>query len=117
MLSVSKMILINHITAKGGGMKTVRIYKINCTRAFMVSEQGGGYSLTPWGKNTPYYQGSDDGGREYVLPEKFVVAETKYTEKMIYQDDLACPLYKKYGQPAIVGFDGAEYILRRKTTG
>jgi hypothetical protein len=94
----------------------VKIYKITCTRAFMANEQGTGYSLTPWGRNTPHYQGSDDGGREYVLPSSFVVGETKYTEKMIYQGDIACPLFKKYDQPAIVGKNGAEYILRQKPT-
>jgi len=97
-------------------MKTVRIYKIDCTRAFMASEQGTGYSLTPWGKNTPHYQGSDDGGTYYILPDGFELAETKYTEKIIYQGDLACPLFKKYGQPAIAGSDGTDYILRQKPT-
>jgi hypothetical protein len=55
---------------------TVTIYKIAVLEAYMMSEQGTCFSLRPWGQNTDYYKGDDDGGREYVLPDGYELAET-----------------------------------------
>ena len=65
-------------------MATVTIYKVDCTRAYMMSEQGTGYSLEPWGSNTDYYEGDDDGGREYVLPDGYKVAPNTIGEPCIW---------------------------------
>lgn len=43
-------------------MAEIKIYKITCTRAVMMDEQGEGYSLYPWGDDTCSYEGYDDGG-------------------------------------------------------
>jgi len=50
-------------------MKTVTLYKIEVTKAYQMAEQGTGYSLEPWSGNTAYYEGADDGGKEYALPD------------------------------------------------
>jgi len=63
----------------------IKIYKINVDQAYVASsEQGTHYSLRPWGKNTPYYQGDDDGGRDYVLPPGYELSTTQYGEPAIY---------------------------------
>lgn len=65
-------------------MTTATIYKITCTKAYMMAEQGTRYSLQPWGCNTPHYNGTDDGGSEYVLPSGYHAAETTCGETMIF---------------------------------
>jgi len=50
------------------------LYKVTCTKAYLAfDELGDNYSLTPWENNTTYYEGYDDGGRWYILPENIVV--------------------------------------------
>jgi hypothetical protein len=59
-------------------MKKVTIYKITVTKAYVASmELGTRYSLSPWGENTTEYEGYDDGGHQYELPEGFFVAESQ----------------------------------------
>ena len=65
-------------------MKTVKIYKITCTKAYSISEQGIGFSLNPWGENTDTIEGFDDGGKFYDLPDGFEVAESKFDSLEIY---------------------------------
>ena len=55
-------------------MTTVTIYEITCTRGFQMCETGVGYSLEPWGDNTVIYEGCDDGGEQYALPEGYALA-------------------------------------------
>ena len=38
-------------------MATINAYRSTITKAYSISEIGSGYSLTPWGHNTPYYEG------------------------------------------------------------
>ena len=54
-------------------MQKIRIYKVTITKSYMADEQGVGYSLRPWGNDTDYYQGYDDGGQWYNLPERYSV--------------------------------------------
>lgn len=68
-------------------MKRVKIYVVECTQAYSMSEQGVGFSLRPWGDDTEYYQGDDDGGTYYDLPENYELSETKYGEPAIYRKD------------------------------
>ena len=53
----------------------VKIYKIECDQAFMAGETGERFSLHPWGTNTEYYHGCDDGGEDYVLPDGYSLGE------------------------------------------
>jgi hypothetical protein len=54
-------------------MKTVRIYTQTVYAAYLASETGDHFALTPWDKNTPTYQGEDDGGKSYILPEGYTL--------------------------------------------
>lgn len=67
-------------------MNTVTIYKVECTKAYQMSEQGAGYSLTPWGNNTDHYEGHNDGGRLYTFPEGYAVAECNGGTEEIYDE-------------------------------
>ena len=87
-------------------MAEIKIYKITCTRAVMMDEQGEGYSLYPWGDDTCSYEGYDDGGKMYVLPDGYEVGRSQYGEKCIYNARGSyCPLTKQYNSPAIVDAD------------
>ena len=75
-------------------MNTVKIYKRTCTKGYMMDEQGETYSLTPWGDDTPYYTGYDDGGEDYILPDNYELGETTSGEKAIFGPDGAyCDIY------------------------
>jgi len=67
-------------------MNTVTIYKVECTKAYQMNEQGTGYSLTPWGNNTDHYEGDDDGGRLYTLPEGYTVAQCNSDTNELYDE-------------------------------
>jgi len=57
-------------------MNTITLYKVTCTKAYQMTEQGTGYSLHPWSGNTEHYEGHDDGGRLYALPEGYYESRT-----------------------------------------
>ena len=88
-------------------MKIVKIYKTKCTKAHMMSEQGEGYSLSPWGINTLEYEGDDDGGREYQLPPGFEIAEMgKSGERGIFRGAQHYHIrVHSSGHPQLVGSD------------
>lgn len=74
-------------------MKTVKLYKITCTKAFVASaELGSGFSLTPWGNDTEYYEGYDDGGKDYILPDGYEVAKSNGGTMEIYKGDVCCSI-------------------------
>lgn len=83
-------------------MNTAKIYKITITKAYMMSEQGEGYSLRPWGNNTDYYEGYDDGGKYYELPEGYEVAECVTGDLQIYDtSNQYCTITKKFNSPCL----------------
>jgi hypothetical protein len=85
---------------------TVTIYSVTCTKAYQMAEQGTGFSLRPWGGDTAHYEGTDDGGREYLLPEGHELAECNGGTVEIYDaDGRHCPLGSSYGRPALVTGD------------
>jgi hypothetical protein len=58
---------------------TLLLYKITCTKAYIAfDELGERYDIRPWSGNTEYYEGHDDGGKLYVLPQglKITIGET-----------------------------------------
>lgn len=64
---------------------TVKIYKKTITKAYVASmELGTFFSLSPWGNDTDHYEGYDDGGKLYELPEGFKVAESNGGTLEIY---------------------------------
>lgn len=94
-------------------MNTVKIYEHTRTETYMMREQGTGYSLYPYGKETRYYKGYDDGGQEYIIPEGFTVTEGQ-DEQLHFYDNRGnyCELTSRYGKPAIVTDDG--YLILKK---
>ena len=94
-------------------MTIVKIYKNTCTKAYMMAEQGSGFSLRPWGNNTEYYEGGDDGGIDYVLPAGFVCAESCTPGTLeIYEGDYPSTLTSLFGTPAIIDRSGKQHRLQ-----
>ena len=90
----------------------VTLYKTTCDNSYMMDEQGTSFSLTPWGNNTAQYQGYDDGGKEYVLPTGYELADTKYGEKMIFHGETACQLQvHSSGRPQLVSSSKSMPVL------
>jgi len=94
-------------------MKPVRLYKTTCTKAYQISEQGVGFSLSPFGKNTDVIEGFDDGGKLYVLPDGVDVCEMSVPGDIgFFGGDTHLELISKFGRPALVNADGTEIILK-----
>lgn len=92
---------------------TVTVYKVTVTKAYRAEEIGVGWSLNPWGKNTEYYEGYDDGGSLMELPEGYTYAETKYGTLELYgPDDRRTAIISKQGQPAIITPRGGSIVLK-----
>ena len=70
--------------------QTARLYLVTCDNGYMMDEQGSHYSLTPWGNDTRYYQGHDDGGVLYNLPAGYHVGIGKDEQEHIY-NSADCP--------------------------
>ena len=68
-------------------ISTVKIYKTTVTEAYMMSEQKKRFSLSPWGDNTVYYKGEDDGGRDYILPDEYTVGMSSSESMEFYRRD------------------------------
>jgi hypothetical protein len=95
-------------------LNKVRIFKINCEKAYMMSEQGAGLSLIPWGDNTEYYVGSDDGGTVYDLPEEFELSFTQSGELAIYKGGSEhADLVLQYGRTASLVTSGGIVLLKK----
>ena len=49
--------------------------------------QGEYPSLSPWGANTIHYDGWDDGGKEYILPDGYEVTNDMVGSPQIWGPD------------------------------
>lgn len=96
-------------------MKTVILYFVTCTRGYMADERGSGYSLRPWGNNTEYYEGDDDGGKHYELPEGYHIAESVSGEYKIYDpQNRYCDIIEHSSKlPQLISLATEMPILRR----
>lgn len=56
-------------------MATITIYKVTCHKGYKMSDAGANYSYEPWGHDTPYFEGWDDGGKVYDLPEGYTAGK------------------------------------------
>ena len=100
-------------------MKTVKIYKITCTKAYQISEQGVGFSLKPWGENTDIIEGVDDDGRLYDLPDGFEVAESNFGDMEIYDkkgNHATITAAPGDNAPSLVTSDGVFYLKLSKSS-
>jgi hypothetical protein len=70
----------------------------------------------PWGGDTAYYEGEDDGGREYLLPAGHVLAEDQDGSPAIYDaGGRHCALTDWYGHPALA--NGRTVVVLRPANG
>ena len=87
---------------------TLTLYLITVTQSCSMSEQGQGYSLTPWGRDTDRITGLDDGGREYELPENVEAGETADGQPAVFERgcnrSLALLRHAGSGRPQLAGF-------------
>ncbi len=84
----------------------VKIYEVTCYQSFMMSEQGTGFSLMPWGRDTREYKGYDDDGIMYSLPEGFRVSDLVDGGKGIFSESgKYCRLVNIDEAPAIMTDD------------
>ena len=94
---------------------TVKLFKVICTNAYQMSEQGENYSLSPWGRDTEYYQGFDDGGKQYILPEGYSVSDSTMGELQIYDDKGEyCIVDKKFNSPCLITSEGEIMLAQAK---
>lgn len=61
------------------------IYTITVTRACESSDQGTYYSLNPWCANGLLYEGYDDGGRTFALPDGVAVGRDPNGDRILYE--------------------------------
>jgi len=80
-------------------MNTVLLYKVTITKGYMMGECGTVYSTVPCGKNTKYYEGFDDGGEIYILPDGYELCETEYGNLEFYRK---CKQTGKYIHVALI---------------
>lgn len=94
---------------------SIILYRVTCTKAFVASvEIGSGYRVYPWGDDTSYYEGYDDGGHKYELPAGYCAGETQSGELGIFgPDNVMCHILGTANGPAIVGDYGDLITLRR----
>ena len=64
--------------------KTI-IYAITVTRACESSDQGTYYSLKPWCANSLLYEGYDDGGKVFALPDGIAVGRDATGDRILYE--------------------------------
>lgn len=84
-------------------MQTVKIYKIYCNKSFGMLKRDTWYCLEPWSGNTSDYDGSDDGGKDYIIPDGFTVS--KGNDNMLHfydSNNNYCKLTTEFGKPAIM---------------
>jgi hypothetical protein len=96
-------------------MSTVKIYKVTITKGYMMREQGEGFSLNPWNGNNVDYEGFDDGGKEYILPEGYEIATGNDEQQHIYDaNGNYCELVKYNNCPAIITDSQYPLILKEE---
>lgn len=97
---------------------TVTLYSVSCTKARHYSElYNDRFSLRDWGADTEDYKGYDDGGKQYILPDGYEVAECAGGTLEFYNAaGKHCPLTTLGNTPVIVDIDkpfpGQVYIKR-----
>ena len=66
-------------------MAKATIYTITVTKACEGGDQGTYYSLNPWCGNSLLYEGHDDGGKVFSLPEGIAVGKDRNGGRILYE--------------------------------
>jgi hypothetical protein len=61
------------------------IYTITVSKACENSAQETFYSLNPWGANSLFYEGYDDGGKAFALPDGIAVGRGPDGDRILYE--------------------------------
>jgi hypothetical protein len=61
------------------------IYTITVTKACEGHDQEIFYSLNPWCENSLFYEGHDDGGKAFSLPEGIAVGRGPNGDRILYE--------------------------------
>ena len=90
----------------------VTIYHINCFSAPEPELEGESCSLLPW-EDSSGLRGCDDGGREYVLPERYGEGITPGGKPAVFsEEDVPCRLMLHNGRPLLIdGKKRRAYLL------
>jgi hypothetical protein len=80
--------------------RTITIYQVT------MPEQGSLPSLEPWGGNTLGYEGWDDGGKTYILPDGWHAAKDGFGIRHIYANASNFPAELTNGPDGTVLLDG-----------
>ena len=89
-------------------MQIIKIYGITITDAPTAAENGVFFSLLPWDEDTQTHKGYDDGGVDYILPDKYHVAENG-----IYRNDNGehVKLAEQYKAPVLHDITGKKLVI------
>lgn len=94
-------------------MKRIKLYKVTITKAFLADELGTGFSLESWSGNSTYYEGEDDNGKEYVLPDGYELAKSAAGSLAIFDSEGEyCTIVTLGHTPTLVTSKG-QTILKR----
>ena len=90
----------------------IKLYHVTQHQAYSILEQGSWFSFEPYGSNSMYYQGYDDGGKDYILPDGYTIGKTQDGETGVFCDGQYIHIGKHDDMPAleIWHMSGIEYI-------
>ena len=80
------------------------IYTITVTKACASDEQGTYHSLNPWCVNSQQYEGYDDGGKVFALPEGVAIGRDPNGSRILYE--------KASGRSVEIGSKNGTPVLR-----
>jgi hypothetical protein len=89
-------------TLRRENMNTITLYKIEHTKTYMASEQGIGWSLEPYSSGSVYYEGRTLEKADFVLPDKYKLAEDQFGLTKIYYENRECHLINDNGNPVLI---------------
>lgn len=97
-------------------MTTVKIYKVTCTKSIMMASQGTGFSLSEWGSNydISWFDGYDDGGKNYKLPDGYNLGTIDAGQPAIFdQNNKYCDLVTHdCGRPQLISTSNHMPVLK-----
>ena len=73
-------------------MELITIYKISCYQADEENLLGDSFSLSPWDDSRSGFDGEDDGGREYVLPQGYSFVLDEGVPLIVNEQRFSCAL-------------------------
>lgn len=80
--------------------ETITLYYARQYQAYMMSEQGEGWGLEPYGNDTAYYKGETIYQADFYLPRGVTLGKTKYEEKALFDEkNVYCEIMTQKNAP------------------